>query len=33
MTPAQAAGMDNRCWEISDMVAMIEEWEATQNLG
>lgn len=28
MTPAQAAGVDSRCWEMSDMVAMIEEWEA-----
>lgn len=27
MTPAQAAGVDSRLWEISDMVAMIEEWE------
>ena len=25
MTPAQAAGVDSRCWEMSDMVAMIEE--------
>jgi IS1 family transposase len=31
MTPAQAAGVDSRCWEVSDMVAMIEEWEAGQN--
>ncbi len=29
MTPAQAAGVDSRCWEISDMMAMIEDWEAT----
>jgi hypothetical protein len=28
MTPAQAAGVDSRCWEMSDMVAMIEKWEA-----
>ena len=27
MTPAQAAGVDSRCWEVFDMVAMIEEWE------
>jgi hypothetical protein len=28
-TPAQAAaGVDSRLWEVSDMVAMIEEWEA-----
>lgn len=31
MTPAQAAGVDSRCWEISDMVAMIEEWEAANS--
>ena len=30
MTPAQAAGVDSRCWEMSDMVAMIEAWE-TEN--
>ena len=30
MTPAQAAGVDSRLWEISDMVKMIEEWEAAQ---
>ena len=28
LTPAQAAGVDSRLWEISDMVKMIEEWEA-----
>jgi hypothetical protein len=27
MTPAQAAALDSRLWEISDMVKMIEEWE------
>ena len=31
MTPAQAAGVDSRCWEMSDMVAMIEAWEAAQE--
>ena len=31
MTPAQAAGVDSRYWEMSDMVAMIEEWEAAQE--
>lgn len=30
MTPAQAAGVDSRLWEMSDMVAMIEKWEAEQ---
>lgn len=23
--------VDNCCWEISDMVAMIEEWEAATD--
>ena len=27
VTPAMAAGVDGRLWEMSDMVAMIEEWE------
>jgi hypothetical protein len=31
MTPAQAAGVDSRLWEISDMVEMIEEWGAEQS--
>jgi hypothetical protein len=30
MTPAQAAGVDSRLWDVSDMVKMIEEWEASQ---
>jgi predicted metalloprotease with PDZ domain len=29
MSPAQAAGVDSRLWEIEDMVAIIEEWEST----
>lgn len=29
-SPAQAAGVDSRLWEVSDMVRMIEEWEAAQ---
>jgi hypothetical protein len=27
-TPAMAAGVTNRLWEISDMVAVLEAWEA-----
>ena len=27
LTPAQAAGVNSRCREVFDMVAMIEEWE------
>lgn len=26
-SPAQAAGVDSRLWEVADVVAMIEEWE------
>jgi hypothetical protein len=26
-TPAMAAGMENRKWEISDIVAMVEAYE------
>ena len=29
MTPAQAAEVDSRLWEVSDKIAMIEEWEAS----
>jgi len=31
MSPAQAAGVDSRLWEIEDMVAMIEAWEAVSG--
>lgn len=31
MTRAQAFGMYSCCWEVSDMVALIEEWEAGQE--
>jgi IS1 family transposase len=27
MTPAQAAGVDSRLWEMSDIVKVIEDWE------
>jgi hypothetical protein len=30
-TPTQAAGVDSRCLEMSDMVAMIEGWEAANE--
>ncbi len=33
MSPAQAAGVDSRLWEIEDMVAMIEAWEAANTAG
>jgi hypothetical protein len=28
MTPAMAAGVDSRLWEIGDIVKVIEEYEA-----
>ena len=30
MSPAMKAGAESRLWEIEDMVAMIEAWEASQ---
>ena len=30
MSPAMAAGVETRLWEVKDMVAMIEAWEADQ---
>jgi hypothetical protein len=29
VTPAMAAGVSDKLWEISDVVAMLEKWEAT----
>jgi len=29
-TPAMAAGVTQRLWEIKDVVEMIEAWEAVQ---
>jgi len=28
ITPAMAAGVTNKLWDLSDMVCVIEEWEA-----
>jgi hypothetical protein len=28
VTPAMAAGVTGKLWEISDVVAMLEKWEA-----
>jgi hypothetical protein len=28
--PAMAAGVTKRLWEMKDVVAMVEAWEATQ---
>jgi len=30
-TPAMAAGVTDRLWEISDMVNVLETWEATKD--
>lgn len=30
MTPAMKDGVDKRLWEISDIVMVVEEWEAAQ---
>jgi hypothetical protein len=27
VTPAMAAGITNKLWDLSDMVRVIEEWE------
>ena len=32
-TPAMAAGVSNRLWEIGDIVTVIEDWEARQKMG
>ncbi len=31
VTPAMAAGITDRLWEISDLVRVLEEWEAQQD--
>ena len=31
MTPAMAAGVESRLWEIGDIVKMVEAWEAAQG--
>lgn len=30
ITPAMAAGVSSKLWEMSDVVRVLEEWEATQ---
>jgi hypothetical protein len=30
ITPAMAAGVTSKLWEMSDMVKVLEEWEAAQ---
>jgi hypothetical protein len=29
--PTRAAGVESRCGEVSDMLAMMKEWEADQG--
>jgi hypothetical protein len=31
MTPAMAAGVSKRLWEMKDVVDMLEAWESTQS--
>jgi hypothetical protein len=31
ITPAMAAGVTGKLWEMSDMVKVLEAWEATQS--
>jgi IS1 family transposase len=33
VTPAMAAGVTGRLWELSDLVAVLEEWEGNQAAG
>lgn len=33
LTPAMAAGVESRLWEIGDIVKVVEEWEAQQGAG
>jgi hypothetical protein len=33
ISPAMAAGVTNRLWEMKDVVEMIEAWEAVQARG
>ena len=32
-TPAMAAGVSKRLWDISDIVTVIEDWEARKAMG
>ena len=31
VTPAMAAGVSRTLWSMDDVVAMVEEWEASQT--
>ena len=32
-TPAMAAGVTTTLWELTDMVAVLEDWEARKAMG
>jgi hypothetical protein len=32
MTPAMAAGVTSQLWSLTDMVRVIEDWEAARSL-
>jgi hypothetical protein len=31
LTPAMAADVTNRLWEVADIVKVLEDWKAAQN--
>jgi hypothetical protein len=31
LTPAMAAGVTDRLWEVADIVTVLEDWERTQR--
>jgi hypothetical protein len=33
VAPATAGGVTTKLWQLSDMVRVLEEWEATQDLA
>jgi hypothetical protein len=33
VTPAMAAGVTDKLWEISDVVKMLENWESQQRVA
>ena len=33
ITPAMAAGVTSKLWVISDMVKVLEDWEAAQKIA